>query len=124
MDRGGRNPLLPASHERRSHEMVIANMGEMVGREAIALQNDDIDVVILEFNRAADGVDKRGFLIVIAIAAIANDPRRAGFDFGDLLINGEIAVTGIDAIVTGQNLILLLESPDFLQVFGGAEIRI
>jgi hypothetical protein len=49
------------------HEVVIANVGEVIGRKAIALQNDDIDIVILKLDLAADRIDERGLLIVIAI---------------------------------------------------------
>jgi hypothetical protein len=61
---------------------------------------------------------------VIAIGSIADDPRSAGFDLGDFLIDRKIAIAGVDAIITRQNLIGFLELANLIEIFGRAEIRI
>ena len=63
-------------------------MGEVIGRKAVGLQDDDVGVVVLEFDLAADSVDEGGLSIMVAIGIEADDPWGAGFDLGDSFIDG------------------------------------
>ena len=112
MNRGGRNPFFAAGDHRRAHEMVVDDVGEVIGRKAVGLEDDDVGIVILEFDFAADRVDEFGLALVVAFAAEADDPRGAGFDTLDTLLVGEVAVPGIDAIVAGKDFALFLRLAD------------
>ena len=60
--------------------MVIAYVREVISWETIALEDDDVGVVVLEFDLAADSVDEGSLSIMVAIGIEADDPWGASFD--------------------------------------------
>ena len=124
VDRRGGDPFLAAGDHRRAHEMVVDDVGEMVGRQAVGLEDDDVGVVVLQFDLAADDVDELDLLLVVAIGTEADDPGGAGFDAGDAFLVAQVAVAGIDAVITGEFLSLLLHLADGVEVLRRAEIGI
>ena len=124
MDWGRRDPLLATGDDRGTHEVVVDDVGEVVGREAVGFQDHDIGVVVLKLDLAADGIVEFDFAIMVAKGTETDDPGDAGFDLRDPLINAEIPVAGVFPIVSGKDFVGLLDFADGVKVLGGAEIRI
>ena len=102
--------------------MVIAYVREVISWETIALEDDDVGVVVLEFDLAADSVDEGGLSIMVAIGIEADDPWGAGFDLGDSFIDGEVTVSGPGAIVAWKRLDGFLRFADVIEILWGAEV--
>ena len=88
MDWGRWDPFLTTGDDGRSHEMVIDDVSEVIGWEAIGLHDDDIDIVVGEFELTSDGILELDLLIVVPHRLITDDPWGSGFDLLDLLVDG------------------------------------
>ena len=54
----------------------------------------------------------------------ADNPRGAGLDAGDALVDAEVPIPGVGAVIPGQHLIGFLGFADLVEVLRGAEVRI
>ena len=124
MNRRGGDPLLAAGDHRRAHEVIVDDVGEVIGRKAVGLQDDDVGVVFLQFDFAADDVGEFDFAVMVAIRVETDDPGSSCLNARNALLVGEIAVAGIFAIIARKRLDGLLLLTNGIEILGGAEVRI
>ena len=67
VDRHGGDPLIAADHVGRAHEVVVHTVGEVVGRDAVGLQKDDVHDVLRQFHLAFDDVLVADLLFGVAL---------------------------------------------------------
>ena len=104
--------------------MVVDDVGEVVGRDAVRLEQHDVLVVFRKLDVALDKVMVDKALVRVAGALKAKDIGFARLDvFLDLLI-GQVAAFCPLAIVAEVDLHLLLLLAHLIQLFLGAEARI
>ncbi len=98
MTRGGRNPLLAADNVSDFHGMVVNNISQVIGREAIRLQHHEIvDSAVLENDVPVDSVRKAGPAFVRHLKA-HHGPDTFSFFAGALLA----AQAPAGAVVAGR----------------------
>ena len=118
----GGDPLVRADHIGGAHQVVVHHMGEMVGGQAVPLDNDGVQDILLHGQIPPDHVVVGPAHPQLPAAAHPDDPAVA---VGDALqhrllvqvpAGGPLAVV---ALLGGVGLLLPL--PDGLQLLGGAE---
>ena len=92
-------PFLTANHMRRSHQMVINHMREVIGRNSIRLQQYQILIIFGQFQLSLHQVIVEDLMLNISIGAktyyIGNSCR----DFGLDLLQCQISALGVFAVI-------------------------
>ena len=114
-------PLLAADNDGRAHEMVIHGVGEVVGRDAVGLQQDLIDVVFRNGERALDQIAVFEFVFNGAGGAEAQHPRLACGNGRLDILDGTVTPYGIFAVVAKVDLFGLLLGAHGSQLLLGTE---
>ena len=104
--------------------VVIDDVGKVVGRKAIPLQNDDVHVVVLEFDVAPDQIVEGGLEVVVPHRFVTDDVALAILDPPFNLVQGKIAVPRINSVISRQNLAGLLGFLDLEEILGGGEVDV
>ena len=124
MYRQGCQPLLTTYHMGGMHQMVINNVGKMIGRNAIRLEQDNILIVLRQLQIALDQI---GMANLVFNAARGTEPDNIAFACCQMLFNflqRTVTVLGILAIITEVLLVGLLLCMHFRQLFLGTEAGI
>ena len=93
---------------RRAHQVVVHRVGEMVGGDAVGFQQDLINVVFRDGQRALDQIVVLELVFNGAGGAEAQHPRLARGDGGLYILDGTVAPDGVAAVVAEVDLLLLL----------------
>ena len=108
VERQARQPLVAAHHMGRAHEMVVDGVGEVVGRDAVGLEQDVVDVIFRDGQRALDQVGVLKLILDRAGGAEAQHPGLALRQRGLDVLNGTVAPEGELAVVAEVDLALHL----------------
>lgn len=115
MDRKGGQPFLAANDEGGTHKMVVYRVREVIGRDTVRFENDDVLIVLgdgdLPFHLVAEGM----LDLDVALRFQADHVRFARFQIFVYLFFGQIAALGEFAVVAGQKFMLRLVFARFFQ---------
>ena len=73
----GRNPFLGSDNMGRSHIMVVAGVGEMIGRNTVRFKQNLVDYVFGHLDFASDNIIKNDSFIFTSRGTQAKHPRLA-----------------------------------------------
>ena len=121
----GAQPLLAPDHVGGPHEVVVADVGEVIGGDAVGLQQHLVDDVLGHLDPAPDQVLEDDALVLAALGAEAQDPALPGSQIGLDLLQTQVPALGVFAEVApdgGPVRLLLL--PKLRQLLGAAEAGI
>ena len=121
MDVQGRQPLLAADDVGGAHEVIVDDVGEVVGRDAVRLEQHDVLVVFRQLDVALDKVAVNKALVRVARASEAQDVGLAGLDVFLNLLECEVAALCPLAVVAEVDLHLLLLLAHLVELLLGAE---
>ena len=127
-----RKPLLAADDVRSSHQMVVHRVGEVIGGNAVALEQDKIFVVFGNLQLALNQVGEGDFLFGIAVRKQAQDKRVAVLQMCLDFLRGKLpllclflgAVVALVFPVAGFDLRLLVERIQRFQFLFGRKNRV
>ena len=91
MERHGRNPLVTSYNMSRSHKMVVNGMCEMIGRNSVRLEKNNVLYILGHFNLALYHVVKLDSVICLSGGAKSQSIGAASLDFLLLLFKSEVA---------------------------------
>ena len=118
VQRCGGNPLLGPHHVGNLHEVVVHDVGQVVGGEAVAFQQDGVgvDVLVLPLDVPQEGILEPGDSLHGNLEP--DDVGLAGVKVGLNLLRGKVAAV---AVVSGGHLVHGLDGADSVKTLGIAE---
>ena len=99
MDGQRGEPFLAADDERRAHEVIVDGVGEVIGRDAVALQDDDVLIVLRHRDVALDLVVESQFMLWIAHRLQTDDIGLALVEIAVNFLLGKGAALGVLAVI-------------------------
>ena len=124
VNRQGRQPLLAAHNMGRSHQVIVDDMGEMIGRDAVRLEQDDVLIVLGQLQRSLDQIGVLDLVFNAARRAETDDIALARRNPALNFLQRTVAVLGVLAVIAEVLLVLLLLRAHLRQLLLGAEARI
>ena len=82
MYRQGREPLFAAHDDRRAHQVVVHHMCEMVGRDAVRLEDDHVLIILRDLHFALDQILVADLVLDAALRTEPHDVGRALLELG------------------------------------------
>ena len=120
VDRRGRDPLLAAQDVADRHQVVVDDVGQVIGRVAVRLEQDQVfEVGVLKDDLAAQEIHDPG--LTVQRHAEANGEGHPGGEIRLDLLRGEIAA---EAVVARRFLARRLLLPHLLQALRRAEAAV
>ena len=116
----GGEPFLAANDQVGTHEVIVHRVGEVVGGDAVGLEQDEVLIVDGHFQLAADEILEGDLLLAVAIGEQAQNPGIACGQVGLHLFHGELAV-GQHLCLTGGGLGLPVHVLDLGLLVGGLQ---
>ena len=101
-------PFLAAHDDRRAHQVVVHHMGEVVGRDAVRLEDDHILIVLGDLHLALDQILVADLVLNAALRAEAHDIGRALLELGFDVLHRPVAPDRVLAVVAEILLVLFL----------------
>ena len=119
--RQGREPFLAADNDGRAHQVVIDYVREVVGRDTVRLQDNNVLIVLGDFHLALYEVLVANLMLDAALGTEADDIRRALGKLRLDVLHRAVAPDGVLAVVAEVLLVFLLLLVCGGELFLGAE---